>query len=47
LIVLGVIFRALLGVLIGKYLFKNKERINTLDDGYEYPDTINENIING
>ena len=47
LIVLGVIILALLGVFIGKYLFKKKKRINTLDDGYEYPDTINENIING
>ena len=47
LIVLGVIFLALLGLFIGKYLFKKKKRINTLDDGYEYPDTINENIING
>ena len=46
LIVLGVIFLAILGVFIGKYLFKKKKRINTLDDGYEYPDTINENIIN-
>jgi len=46
LIVLGVIVLVALGILIGKYLFKKKKRINTIDDEYDYSETVNENIIN-
>jgi hypothetical protein len=43
---LGVIVLVALGLLIGKYLFKKRKRINTIDDEYDYSGEINDNIIN-
>ena len=45
-IALGVIVLVALGILIGKYLFKKRKRINTIDDEYDYSGSINDNIIN-
>ena len=45
-ITLGVIVLVALGILIGKYLFKKRKRINTIDDEYDYSGAINDNIIN-
>ena len=42
----GVIILTVLGIFIGKYLFKKKKRLNTLDDEYEYTEAIKEEIIN-
>ena len=43
---LGVIMLTVFGIFIGKYLFKKKKRINTLEDDYDYEEAKNENIIN-
>ena len=43
---LGVIVLIILGIYIGKYLFKKKKRINTLEDDYDYEEAKNQNIIN-
>ena len=43
---ISVILLIVLGVFIGKYLFKKKKRLNTLDDEYEYTEDKNEKIIN-
>ena len=45
-IALGVIVLVALGILIGKYLFKKRKRINTIDDEYDYSGTMDDNIIN-
>ena len=36
LISVGIMILIVLGIFIGKYLFKKKKRLNTLDDEYEY-----------
>ena len=46
LIAVGVIILIVFGIFIGKYLFKKKKRLNTLDDEYEYTEAIKEEIIN-
>ena len=43
---LGVIVLIILGIFIGKFLFKKKKRINTLEDDYDYEESKNQNIIN-
>ena len=45
-IVLGVFVLVALGLLIGKYGFKKRKRINTIDDEYDYSGEINDKIIN-
>ena len=42
----SIIILIVLGVFIGKYLFKKKKRLNRLDDEYEYTEDKNEKIIN-
>ena len=46
LIAVGVIILIVLGIFIGKYLFKKKKRLNTIDDEYEYTEANKEKIIN-
>ena len=46
LIGLGVIILIVCGIFMGKYLFKKKKRLNTLDDEYDYSEAKNQNIIN-
>ena len=42
----GVIILVVLGNFIGKYLFKKKRRLNTIDDEYEYNEANKEELIN-
>ena len=42
----GVIILVVLGIFIGKYLFKKKRRLNTIDDEYEYNEANKEELIN-
>ena len=46
LIAVGVIILIVFGIFIGKYLFKKKKRLNTIDDEYEYTEANKEKIIN-
>ena len=46
LICVGVIVFTILGIFIGKYIFKKKKRMNTIDDEYDYSGLNNENLVN-
>ena len=46
LICVGVIVLTILGIFIGKYIFKKKKRMNTIDDEYDYSGLNNENLVN-